>query len=125
VVNFNVTHSSKNDSDLFPKTNGDSTTVLVVYMDNKLLTGNDEDEIQALKNFLDEAYRINDLGVLHYFLGLGVLQEDLGIILTQQKFALDLIAESGCNDFSMTICPLDLTVKLSFDVGELISDPTE
>jgi len=47
-----------------------------------LVTGNDVDEIQALKKFLDEVYNSKDLGLLRYFFGLEVLQEDSGIILT-------------------------------------------
>ena len=39
-------------------------------MDDILLTGDDEAEIQALKRYLDQVFRIKDLGLVHYFLGI-------------------------------------------------------
>lgn len=45
------------------------TIFLAMYVDDISLTGNDLTKISALKDFLDEKFRIKDLGLLNYFFG--------------------------------------------------------
>ena len=56
-------------------------------MDDILLIGDDEAKISALRVYLDETFRIKDLGVAHYFLGTEILSVKEGLLLTQRKFA--------------------------------------
>lgn len=94
-----------------------------MYVDDIILTGHDEAEIQALKQYLDQVFRIKDLGLVHYFLRIEVVQVDEGIILTQRKFARELLQDFSCSDLSSVTCPLDLNHKLTMDEGELLDDP--
>ena len=89
------------------------------------MTGSDETEICALKAFLDDVFKIKDLGFVNYFLGLEVLQSSQGLILTQRQFTLDLLKEFDCANSSGVVTPLDCNFKLQADVGELYSDPTQ
>lgn len=47
-------------------------TILIVYVDDIVLTGNSEKKkkIQVLKNYLSTRFEIKDLGELKYFLGI-------------------------------------------------------
>jgi len=63
-------HHSSNDYSLFHEKTHDSVVFLGVYVDDILLTGNDLEEIQALKSYLDHVFKIKDLGEAHYFHGL-------------------------------------------------------
>ena len=58
--------------------------LVVVYMDDIVVTGNNSADIQALKAFLHEKFKIKDLGELHYFLGMELLKVLNGLIMTKE-----------------------------------------
>lgn len=45
---------------------------LLVYVNDLLLTGNDQNYINQLKGTLDAKFKLKDLGSFHYFLGIKV-----------------------------------------------------
>ena len=110
----------ENDYSFFYKLRQTSVVFLVVYVDDILLTGNDEAEMTSLKHSLNKTFKIKDLGYAHYFLGLEILQSGQGLLMTQRKFTLDLLKEFACPHSSSVICPLDYSVKLSPDEGDLV-----
>lgn len=55
---------------MFVKHRKDKMAILIVYVDVKILTRNDEEEITRLKGFLALKFDIKDLGSLRYFLGM-------------------------------------------------------
>ena len=117
------THSG-NDYSLFCKKEKETLVFLAVYVDDILLTGNNEAEISNLKAFLDSTFKIKDLGHAHYFLGLEVLQSDHGFLLTQRKFTQELLQEFDCTTVPTVVCPLDYSIKLKTDQGKLLQNPT-
>ncbi|RVW28765.1 Retrovirus-related Pol polyprotein from transposon RE1 [Vitis vinifera] len=46
--------------------------ILIVYVDDIILSGNDMEELQNLKKYLSEEFEVKDLGNLKYFLGMEV-----------------------------------------------------
>lgn len=54
-----------------------------VYVDDIILTGTDTKEIESLKTFLHDQFRIKDQGRLHYFLGWEILYKDSGVVIKQ------------------------------------------
>ena len=71
------------------------------------VTGNGPDERKALQSYLSSEFEMKDLGHLKYFLGIEVSRSDKGILLSQRKYALDLLQETG-----MSACqPADTQIE--------------
>nr|XP_016475163.1 PREDICTED: uncharacterized mitochondrial protein AtMg00810-like [Nicotiana tabacum] len=103
---------------------GNSMVFVAVYVDYVILTGTDTEEILSLKRFLDNTFRIKDLGKLHYFLVMKVLCTTDGVLLTQRKFAQDLLKEHHYLSCSPMSSPLDSSIKLRADDGVMLDDPS-
>ena len=77
---------SKVDSNLYFKVIEDEPVILLLYVDDLFLTGN-EKQIVKRKKKLAEEFEMKDLGLMHYFLGLENLE---GIFLNQGKNAVEI-----------------------------------
>ncbi|KAL5758013.1 hypothetical protein ACOSP7_020624 [Xanthoceras sorbifolium] len=87
-------------------------TILIVYVDDIIMTGNSEEEIQKLKSFLAKEFEIKDLGSMKYFLGMEVARSKAGICINQRKYILDLLKETGMTACKPADTPMDYTTKL-------------
>lgn len=116
--------NSRNDYSLFFKKMDGKMIFLAVYVDDILITGDDEEEMKCLKQFLDQQFKIKDLGLLHYFLGIEALYKQEDIILTQRKFTLDLLKEFNCTSLTSVSSPLISGLKLHPNMGDPLPDPT-
>jgi len=56
-----------------------------VYVDDVILAGNSLNEIEDVKALLNNAFKINDLGDLKYFIGFEVARSKKGIHICQHK----------------------------------------
>ena len=67
---------------------------------------------------------MTNLGHLHYFLGLQVLQSKEGISLSQSKYACDILCHFHMEDYKPTPYPFQSGVKLSITCTSLEVDAT-
>lgn len=109
---------TKNDYSLFTKSSAGSLVLLAVYVDDKLLARDNFPGMHSLKAFLDDNFKIKDLGSIHYFLGLEVSNHPQGYLVSQHKYAFDLLAEYHCANFSSVVTSLDHPLNLSSEVGD-------
>ena len=86
---------SPNDFSLFIKNQKGVVLVLLIYVDDIIVTGNNVVEIDKFKTFLGTKFMLKDLGKLKYFLGIEVLDIADGICLTQRKYCTELLSEFG------------------------------
>jgi histone deacetylase 1/2 len=74
----------------------------------------------ALLKDLQQDFALKDLGDLHYFLGIEVNKVRNGIVLTQHKYATDLLKKVGMADCKSVSTPLSTSEKLSLHKGSLL-----
>ncbi|XP_057518020.1 uncharacterized mitochondrial protein AtMg00810-like [Amaranthus tricolor] len=86
---------SNSDHTLFLKKERGRITCLIIYIDDMIITGNNEEEISDLKKKLFMEFEMEDLGNLKYFLGFDVLRSRRGIFMNQKKYILDFLAKTG------------------------------
>ena len=86
---------SHSDHTLFVKHKHNKVTALIIYVDYIIITGNDVDEMSKLQGNLSVKFEMKDLGDLKYFLGVKVARSPKGIFLSQHKYVLDLLKETG------------------------------
>ena len=96
---------------------------LIIYVDDIVITGNDQDDIQKLKQHLFSHFQTKDLGKLKYFLDIEVAQSNSGVIISQRKYTLDILADTGMLDCKPIDTPMDPNVKLIPGQGEPLRDP--
>ena len=60
------------DSNLYYKSEGGRLCVLVLYVDDLIITGNDLLLVEQIKAALCQRFEMTDLGTLHFFLGLEI-----------------------------------------------------
>jgi hypothetical protein len=84
-----------------------------VYVDDLIITGSDRDDIKLFKEEMVATFKISDLGLLHYYLGIEVKQSASRISLSQNFYAMELLERCGlarCNLYQM---PMEAHLKLS------------
>ena len=86
--------------------------ILIVYVDDIILTGDYVMEMNQLKKSLASEFEIKDLGSLRYFLGMEMVCSKKGIVVSQRKYILDLLKETGMNGCRPLDTPMDPNVKL-------------
>ena len=115
---------SQYDPSLFLQRTPKGIVVLLVYVDDIVVTGSDQDAVSRIKNQLHSTFQMKDLGHLTYFLGLEVHYHHQGISLCQHKYIQDLVQLAGLPNATPVDTPMKVNVKYRRDEGELLDDPT-
>ncbi|XP_023771562.1 uncharacterized mitochondrial protein AtMg00810-like [Lactuca sativa] len=103
---------SMNDYSIFVRNHENTIVILLVYVDDIIITGNSNAELENVKKFLKSQFFIKDLGELKYFLGIEVIKTDKGICLNQRKYCLELLHEFGMLGCKPVKTPLETNLVL-------------
>ncbi|XP_020417971.1 uncharacterized protein LOC109948685 [Prunus persica] len=117
-------YRSPSEATLYTKMSTSGNLIVSLYVDDIIYTGSSEEMMAAFKNDMMRQYEMTDLGLLHHFLGLGVLQTDTCIFLHQKKYAKTLLDKFGLKDCKSVATPLAVNEKLSKVDGSELADET-
>jgi hypothetical protein len=104
---------SNADSSLFIHLGPTTKVMVLVYINDLIIVGNDSDVISHLKATLQQRFPIKDLGNLKYFLGIEMATSHKGLFLNQRRYILDLLKDAKMIDVKPAPTPLDSKLKLN------------
>jgi len=94
---------------------------MLIYVDDIIVTSSSSDAVTALLQDLKEDFALKDLGDLHYFLGIEVQRNREGLVLSQEKYALEILQRVNMINCKPTPTPLSVSEKLSRFEGDLLN----
>ncbi|CAL1415127.1 unnamed protein product [Linum trigynum] len=108
---------SRNNSSLFTRRMIDGIVVLLIYVEDMIVTDSDAEGIRELTKALRCAFNLKEMGEVSYFLGLEVRRSSHGLFVSQRKYILDLLESSQFADCVPCSTPMEQNLKLSREGG--------
>ena len=115
---------SKSDTSLYIRHESDNPIVIILYVDDLVIRGQDLAEITKVKSLLSGRFEMKDLHELHYFLGIEVIRTSVGILISQRHHVLNLLYKFGLIECKPVSTLLDRNIKINADSGTAVCDPT-
>ena len=87
---------------------------IAVYVDDIVLAGKSNKQIAEVKQTLAKQFQVKDMGELHYFLGVKVVQdkESGGVCIGQPVYAANILQKFGMEHVKPVNTPVDSSMKL-------------
>jgi hypothetical protein len=114
---------SKTDSNLYLKVMNDEPVILLMYVDDLFLTG-EENIITECKKKLASEFEMKYIALIHCFLGLKVWQSPERIFLNQGKYAVKILKRFDMLECKSMNTPMEMKIKLLVDTSSELIDAT-
>ena len=101
------------------------TMYLIVYVDDLILTGDNDTKVNHFITILAQQFSIKDVGLLTYFLGVEVVPNKHGLLLSQRRYIMDFLTQTKMQDAKTVLTPIPTSPTLMFTSGSSLSDPIE
>lgn len=82
--------------------------ILMLFIDDLLVTGNNPACISQIKDTLQEKYQMKDLGLVQHYLGIEFLRTSSGLLLHLRTYIQQMLEETGMSDSRIEFIPLPL-----------------
>lgn len=114
--------NSVSDTSLFILQAGKSIVYMLVYVDDILITGNDNSLLQQTLTALATRFSIKEHEDLHYFLGIEAKRTPTGLHLCQRKYIIDLLTRTNMLTAKPITTPIASSPKLTLHSGTKLPD---
>jgi hypothetical protein len=91
---------------------GAACLIVGMYVDDLIITGGDAGAVNKFKVQMMNMFRMSDLGLLSYYLGLEVTQGPDGITLRQSAYATRILEKAGLAGCNPSATPMEMKLKL-------------
>jgi hypothetical protein len=89
--------------------------IVCLHVDDLIFTGNDVVMFKEFKKSMMIEFEMSDLGVMHYFIGIKVVQSVNGILISQKKYVQDILDRFQMKDCNHVGTPTKFGLKLNKD----------
>ena len=111
---------SKKEPCIFFKLRLSKTTIIGVYVDDLLITGDDELEIELISNKLGQSFKMKHLGEANKFLGMEIFRKNDEIHLSQSKYIQEIVQRFKQTNSKLVSTPMSAIYEP--DSNEVITD---
>ncbi|KAL6322426.1 hypothetical protein AAG906_008081 [Vitis piasezkii] len=87
--------------------------IVCLYVDDLIYTSNNKTMLVDFKKSMMKEFDMTDMGLMHYFLGIEVVQSSAGVFISQKKYALEILDKFMLKDCNSVITPSEVGLKLS------------
>ena len=112
------------DSALFLRRTDKGIILLLLYMDDMIITSDDLSGILELKDFLSQQFEMKDLGHLSYFLSLEITHSTDELYITQAKYTFEILSRAGLTNNKTVNTPDEVNAHLTPSGGKPLSNPS-
>lgn len=106
---------------IYYKSNGDSTTILYLYVDDLLIFGTNLDYVKGTKLFLSNNFYMKDLGEASVILGIEIIRDGIGIKLSLSHYIEKVLKKFDHFNCKPVSTPFDPSIKLVKNNGDSIA----
>jgi hypothetical protein len=110
---------------MYTRVKGGVRLIVGVYVDDLIITGGDAVDVAKFKVQMKNIFKMSDLGLLCYYLGLEVSQGKQGITLRQSGYASKVLEKAGLAGCNASATPMEPKLKLLKDGTTPSVDATE
>jgi hypothetical protein len=105
--------NSNSEHAVYTRGHGSSRLLVDVYVDDLIITGSDASEIATFKLQMQGQFKMSDLRLLSFYLGIEVLQREDGIRISQAGYAGKVLDKAGMGGCNPCHTPMEPRMKLS------------
>eukprot|EP00253_Pinus_taeda_P010232 PITA_10232 len=109
---------------LYIKEKDGKILIVVLYVDDVIFTGNDDYIIENFNAVMKEEFKMTDMGLLRYFLGIEVEQSENEIFISQAKYVNEVLERFNMQDNKVAITPTVMGLKLNKEDSNKDFDPS-
>lgn len=92
---------------------GASWLLMGIYVDDLIIIGDEDSKIDNFKLEMKSQFKMSDLGLLNFYLGIEVNQRSDGICLSQTVYACKVLDQAGMGGCNPSHTPMEPRLKLS------------
>eukprot|EP00268_Persea_americana_P012745 TRINITY_DN15453_c0_g2_i2.p1 TRINITY_DN15453_c0_g2~~TRINITY_DN15453_c0_g2_i2.p1 ORF type:complete len:405 (+),score=42.66 TRINITY_DN15453_c0_g2_i2:606-1820(+) len=106
---------------IYYKSDGDSTIILCLYVDDLLIFGTNLDCVEETKLLLSNNFDMKDLGEASVILGIRIIRDDISIKLSQSHYIEKVLRKFDHFNCKPVSTPFDPSIKLVKNNGDSVA----